>query len=221
MSNKTCVIVGMGRGVSMGVARRFGREGFQLSLIARRQDALDMFVSELAENNIVAHGFAADASDSAALVAAFDQIKANMGDVDVLVYNAAVIRQEKPASLDPEDLIADFQVNVGSALLSAQYVIPDMKKRGSGTILFTGGGLAINPNPDWSSLAIGKAGLRSLAYSLGAELESYGIQVATVTIAGYVQPGTYFDPDKIAEAYWTLHNQAEGKRQREIIYKKG
>jgi hypothetical protein len=44
------------------------------------------------------------------------------------------------------------------------------------------------------------------------------VHVATVTIAGFVQPGTHFDPDRIAEAYWTLHTQEPGQWEREIVY---
>ncbi|NJL35119.1 MAG: short-chain dehydrogenase, partial [Chloroflexaceae bacterium] len=88
-----------------------------------------------------------------------------------------------------------------------------------GTILFTGGGLALDPYAQYASLAIGKAGLRSLTYTLGAELEPQGIHVATVTIAGTVQPGTFFAPDLIAEQYWNLHTQAPGTWQREIVYR--
>jgi len=94
-----------------------------------------------------------------------------------------------------------------------------MRASGKGTILFTGGGLALHPNPQVASLSVGKAAIRNLAYSLGAELELEGIQVATVTIAGYVKPGTHFDPDLIAETYWQLHTQKTGERQREIVYK--
>jgi short-subunit dehydrogenase len=94
-----------------------------------------------------------------------------------------------------------------------------MREQKKGTILFTGGGLALNPYPAYASLAIGKAAIRSLAFSLGGELEADNIQVATVTIFGMVKPDTHFDPDLIAEAYWTLHTQPAGERQREIQYK--
>lgn len=219
MSSGLCVIVGAGHGVSMGIARRFGREGYQIALVARRQKALTEYIAELAKVDITAQGFTADASDSASIEGAFDAIRTGLGDADVLVYNAAAIRTGKPSELNIEDAIADMRVNVGGAILSAQQVIPAMRQRKSGTILFTGGGLALNPYPDYASLAMGKAALRNLTYSLGAELEADTIQVGTVTIAGFVQAGTYFDPDKIAEAFWKLHSQAPAEREREIIYK--
>lgn len=218
MSDKLCVIVGAGPGVSGAVAARFAQEGFQLVLVARRAEALASYVAELRQAGATATGFTADASDPAALTQAFDQIKAQVGEPEVLVYNAAAVVQGPPSTLSAESLRHDFKVNVVGAVIAAQQVIPGMRIRRRGTILFTGGGLALNPYPAYASLAIGKAGLRNLTYSLAAELEPDGIHVATVTIAGFVQSGTPFAPELIAEAYWTLYTQTPGAWEREIIY---
>ena len=75
---------------------------------------------------------------------------------------------------------------------------PDTKRA-----VIVGGGLALDPT-GWlaaASLAIGKAGLRSLAQTLHKELAPEGIHVATVTIAGQIQPGTTYDPDRIADRF--------------------
>ncbi|NWF69275.1 MAG: SDR family NAD(P)-dependent oxidoreductase [Chloroflexi bacterium] len=209
----TCVIVGAGTGVSMGVARRFAREGFRLGLMRRRVDQLQ--ISGLGDVQV----FSGDAGDPDSIKRAFEHVFARLGRVDVLVYNAAAGRQTLPSLLEPEALLADFRVNVMGALACAQQVIPHMRTMQGGTILLTGGGLALNPRAQFASLALGKAGLRSLAFSLAEELEADGIHVATVTIAGFVQAGTHFDPDLIAEHYWQLHTQKRGSWEREIVYR--
>ncbi|MCB0171240.1 MAG: SDR family NAD(P)-dependent oxidoreductase [Anaerolineae bacterium] len=219
MTEKSCVVVGAGPGIGLAVAKRFGREGFQLALVARRAEALTQYVADLEQTGLTAHAFPADAADFNSLVQAFTQIQAQLGPPEVLVYNAAVVKPEPPSTLPVEDLSAAFRVNVAGALVCAQQVIPKMKARQRGTILFTGGGLALNPYPAYASLAAGKAALRNLTYSLGADLEAEGIQVATVTIAGFVKPGTHFAPDLIAEKYWELHSQPPGQREREIVYR--
>lgn len=219
MSNKICAVAGVGPGVGLAVAKRFGREGFRLALLARRAEALDKYVAALDQEGLEASAFPADAANFDSLKEALAQVKAQLGSPDVLVYNPAVIVEGNPSTLDVEELMADFRVNVGGALVCAQQVIPDMKAKRSGTLLFTGGGLALRPQPRYTSLAIGKAGLRNLTYSLAAELESDSIHVATITIAGFVQPGSHFDPDLIAEKYWELHAQTAGAWEREIVYK--
>lgn len=219
MSQEICAVVGVGPGIGLAVAKRFGQEGYRLALIARNVAKLEDFAGELKQAGIESQSFEADAGDFASLKSAFDRIKSEMGDPAVLVYNAAAFQRGQPSELDPDDLMSSFAINVAGAMVAAQQVIPAMRAKKQGTILFTGGGLALNPSPQSAALAIGKAGIRNLAYGLGAELEPEGIQVATVTIAGYVRPGTHFDPDKIAETYWQLHSQPAGERQREIIYK--
>ena len=71
--------------------------------------------------------------------------------------------------------------------------------------------------PAYTTLGIGKAGLRNLCFSLYQELKSKGIHAATVTIKGFVKPGTKWDPDAIAEEFWKLYLQKPGEFEREII----
>ena len=219
MGDKVCVVVGVGPGVGLAVARRFGREGYRLALMARRAKALDGFVEELATDGCDATGFVADVSIPESVEAAFNAVREQVGEPEVFVYNPSVLRPSSPSTLDPTHLLEDFQVNTIGALVCVQQVIPAMKEAGRGTILFTGGGLALNPVPNYISLSIGKAGMRNLAIGLHRELAEEGIHVATVTISGFVQPGTYFDPNLIAEKYWELHTQSKAEWGVEINYR--
>ncbi len=218
MSQGTCVVVGVGPGIGLAVARRFGKEGYKVALVARQESKLAEYVTLMEHAGISANPYPTDIADYDSIRATFDRIKAEMGNPEVLVYNASASTQCNPSELPVETLLDNFKVNVGGALVAAQQVIPAMRENRQGTILFTGGGLALNPFPQYSSLAVGKAGIRNLAYSLAGELLPYGIHVATVTVTGFVKPGTHFDPDVIAETFWHLHQQPAGHRQREIVY---
>jgi NAD(P)-dependent dehydrogenase (short-subunit alcohol dehydrogenase family) len=218
-SEKVCTIVGAGPGISLSVAKRFAREGFSIALIARRVENIQRYAQQLNDTGAFVKAYAADAADFESLTKAFHSIHREMGYSDVLVYNAVVGREVSPSALDPEKLVQDFRVNVAGALAASQLVIPHMKKQKRGTILFTGGGLSLEPYHPYASLAVGKAGIRNLAFSMADELAPAGIHVATVTIAGIVKPGTHFDPDKIADEYWKLYTQKAGKFEKEVIYK--
>ena len=215
----TMVIVGMGPGVSAAVARRFGKEGFRIAALARRTDALQVQVAALTAAGIAAQGYTADAADSAGLAAALGRVSAEQGTPDVLVYNAAGVRYKPLAELSAAELMADLQISIGGALAATQAVLPGMKARGSGTLLFTGGGFAFEPMPALTGVGVGKAGIRNLAFSLFADLKASGIHAATVTICGMVKPGTAFEPDRIAESYWQLHAQPAGAFEREVMLK--
>jgi len=217
--SKLITIIGMGPGVSAAVARRFGREGFKVAAVARRADALKEQTDALNAAGITSAGYTADASDPASLAGAVARIGTDHGATDVLVYNAAGARYKPLAALSADELNADLRISIGGALAAAQAVLPAMKEREQGTLLFTGGGFAFEPITAMASLGVGKAGLRNLAFSLFAEVKDAGIHAGTVTICGIVKPGTPFDPDKIAESYWAMHAQPKGSFERELMFK--
>jgi short-subunit dehydrogenase len=212
-----CVVVGVGPGIGLAVAKRFAREGYAVGMLARHADRLDALAAEVEREGGRASAIQADAADTVSLGAALDRLRAELGDADVLVYNASSSHGGPPSALRRADLESDFRVCVTAALESVQRVLPPMRVAGRGTILLTGGGLALQPVAAMASLAIGKAGLRALALALADELAPAGIHVATVTVAGFVQPGTALDPDAIAEHYWRLHAQPAGAWEREVV----
>lgn len=215
LSKPVVAIVGAGAGVSAGIARKFGGNGFTVVLLARTLESLNRQVAELQSQGVEAHGLVADASDKGSLTDAFVRLEADFGVPEILVYNAGANSISNPSALAEVDLVRDFTVNVVGALSCSQLVIPQMAERGSGAIIFTGGMLALKPVASRASASISKAGLRNLAFTLSEELAPLGIKVGTVTIGGLVKPGTFFDPDLIAESFWEL---STGARQGEILY---
>ncbi len=216
---KTCVIVGAGPGIGEALALAFAAEGYDIALIARSISKFAEFLLEISKLGRRARAFSADAGDEAALRAAIDRAHAELGPADVLIYNAASGVRAKPSTLKTSALIEEFRVNVGGALVAAQCVAEHMKAKRRGTILFTGGSFAYEPAAEYSSLSLGKAALRNLTYSLAQELGAFDIHVATVTVYGFVQRGTHFDPRRIAESYMQLHRQPKGHFDVEKVYK--
>jgi short-subunit dehydrogenase len=223
-SGSLCTIVGMGPGVSAAVAGRFANQGFDIGMVGRSAARLAECAAELEKAAAPARAITAvaDSGNAGALRAALAKVAEQAGrSVSVLVYNAYSPQQGLPSVLKPEELEASFRVNVTGALVAAQAVLPAMRAAGRGTILFTGGGLALEPYPPYAALAVGKAGIRSLALSLAGELEPMGIHVATVTICGFVKPGTYYDAARIAEVYWELHGETQGAFRSEVVFREG
>jgi NAD(P)-dependent dehydrogenase (short-subunit alcohol dehydrogenase family) len=215
--DKVIFVIGMGPGISAAVARRFGREGFVVGAVARSADKLAQQVAALRESGVKAAGAAADAGDIGSLRGALARLQAELGDPDVLVYNAAGVSHGPLAQVGAEQFAADLAVSVVGAFAAAQQVLPAMRARRSGSILLTGGGFAFEPTPVLASLGVGKAAIRNLAFSLHADLLDIGVHAATVTICGAVTPGSPFDPDRIAEAFWQLHAQPAGGFEREVL----
>lgn len=210
-------IVGMGEGMGLAIARRFAKEGFVLAIIARNADKLEAFKATLQAEGYETHSFVADAGEEPSLQSALSSVQAQLGDPDVLVYNVAALKMESILNETMDTLAIDFKTNVAGALAATKAVLPAMKARGQGTILFTGGGFSLYPSPDFGSLSLGKAGIRSLAKQLAEAVKPDGIRVGTVTICGTVSPDDpKYNPDQIAENYWAFHTNPDSDS--EIIY---
>ncbi|KAB2350187.1 SDR family NAD(P)-dependent oxidoreductase [Actinomadura rudentiformis] len=199
------VIIGVGPGIGQAVARRFAGEGLPIALIARSEQTLRAVAGAVAPSGVPAVTLKADATDQAELNAALDKAISEHGVPDVAVYNAALIQADAPGELSVRGHMEAWAVNVVGALNAAAHLAPAMAARGSGTFLITGG--MPEPKPQYVSLSLGKAGVRTLVTLLDQQYGSSGVHVASVTVAGPVAPGTDFDPDDIAEHYWRLHTQ--------------
>lgn len=207
MEKKLAVVIGAGSGMGVNIAKVFGRHGFRVALLARNSEKLASLARELENLGIEAYSYAADAAKPESLTAAFDAIRQEHGAVEVLIYNAAILTAGCPTKLTSQDLMEHYQVDVASALHCANLVLPEQTARKSGTILFTGGGLALSPMAEYTCISMGKAALRALAFALSQEVKERGVYVGIVTITGAIAPGTKFDPADIAETYWELYEK--------------
>ncbi len=217
-TDKLIAIVGAGPGIAQAVARLFGKEGYAIALIARNEEKLKVLQSELFDAGYRAHIFVADAAKEKSLKLAFEKIEDQIGEVSVLLYNAARLKKLNIIEESPKSVADDLKINLGGAMTSVEAIFTPMKVKDKGTLLFTGGGLALQPYPEYGSLSIGKAALRSYAHQLSHELRFTDIKVGTVTIRGLVSPDDKkYNPTAIAQEFWKLHSQ-KGKDQVEVIY---
>ncbi|MEV4001334.1 SDR family NAD(P)-dependent oxidoreductase [Actinomadura sp. NPDC049753] len=210
------VIIGAGPGIGQAVARRFAGEGYPIALVARGDETLRAGARAVESSGVPVLTLAADCADEDALRAALDRAVAEFGLPDVVVYNAAIVQADAPGELPARAHLAAWAVNVVGAHTAADHLAPEMARRGSGSILITGG----MPEPKWqyTSLSLGKAGVRTLVRILDQRYGDAGVHAASVTVDGPVAPGTDFDPDDIAEHYWRLHGQPRHQWEHEVLH---
>ncbi len=125
----------------------------------------------------------------------------------MLLYKAAFLAFDNLLDLDIAQLVTAHAINVVGAVVYAQELVPAMRESGNGTIILTGGGLADQPQPTLATLSLGKLALRGVGTILARQLTGDNIHVSSVTISGEVAYGTAFDPNRIAETFWEIHNQ--------------
>lgn len=210
------LLIGMGPGIGLSVARRFGREGFEVLMVARDDAKLLRYQTELGESGIRSQTFVADAADETAFQDALGEIASRHPDIEVLHYNPSAYNPALPSQLDLPVFVNDLKINIVGGVVAVRAVLPQMRARGRGTIFMTGGGSALAAPLELVSLSIGKAGLRNFTLALAEECRPEGIHVATITIHGAVQAGTHFDPALIADEFWRLYRQPPAEWQTEV-----
>lgn len=210
----TIAIVGAGPLLGLSIARRFGREGFRVALVARRAAALEQYATQLRAQGIEAAGFAADITRPEQLADAFRRIRETFGPITVLEYSPTDWGKGGDKSTTPTGTTAaqaqeDFRLLVMGAIDSARLVLPDMEAAGAGTLLFATGYSAVQPLPFITSLSVANAGVRNYALCLHQELAPRNIHVATIAINAFIAAGTPGDPDLIAELFWDVHSKRD------------
>lgn len=211
MSQPVCVVAGVGPGNGAAIARHFAANGCAVALLARSTKFTDALAREL--DGTVA--YACDVTNEVDVVATFERIHAELGPVDTLVCNAGSGVWGDIEHITAADFESVWRVNALGTLLTAQQVIPAMKRGGKGSIIVIGATASRRGGVRSAAFAPAKAAQRSLAESMARSLWPAGIHVAMVIIDGvvdlertrqampdkpdsfYVKPG-----DVAATVYW-------------------
>jgi NAD(P)-dependent dehydrogenase (short-subunit alcohol dehydrogenase family) len=216
MSDPVLLVVGAGPGVGASVARRFGREGYDVALVARSQDRLATLGESLKADGITAGWTAVDITDAEALTAAVRRLGSEAGRLDVLHFNPSAFTQKNPMSLSADDLLDDVRLGVAPLLTLVQAARPFL--RSGSRVVATGSMAADRPWHEAASLGVQKAGLRNLMRSLDTTVRDEGIRAVTLTVNGTLERGTAFDPDRVADAIYEAVSQPEDAWQVEVSY---
>jgi NAD(P)-dependent dehydrogenase (short-subunit alcohol dehydrogenase family) len=222
MPTKTLVVAGAGPGLGLEIARRFGREGFNIALLSRRLESLRSLVTRLGEEGIGAESFVADIGDETALKSALAAIRQRFGRIDVLEFSPVPSPEgdaDKYSALTLDRATMDRlqRVQILGAVTCVQEILPEMLERGDGAIFLTTSGSALHVMPVYTPVGIVMAGLRSYALCLNEVLANKGIYAATVCIAVLIRKDDPVgDPARIADVYFNMYNTRD--RAEQVIY---
>jgi NAD(P)-dependent dehydrogenase (short-subunit alcohol dehydrogenase family) len=218
---KTIIVAGFGPGISSGVAEKFGKQGFAVALVARSGDRLAAGVKELETNGIRAKGFVADLSDPEAARGVVARVRAELGPVTVLHWNAYAGAAGDLLTADTAELRKLYDVPITSLLAAVQSALPDLRTQQDAAVLVTNGGLGLfDPAVDVMAVSWGVMGLgvansakHKLVRLLSAKLGTEGIFVGEVMVLGTVK-GTPWDTGSatleasaVADKFWEIYNE--------------
>jgi NAD(P)-dependent dehydrogenase (short-subunit alcohol dehydrogenase family) len=186
LSQKKVLLTGASRGFGEAIAIRLAREGANVALVARGAAELESLATRLGAHRI-SDGqkflpIAADLSYPADIDRAVDVCQSELGEIDILVNNAAIQGPIGPIEIaDFQAWRESFDVNLFAPARLCQLVIPGMRRQGAGKIINISGGGATSPRPDFSAYAAAKCALVRLTETLAEELKDARIDVNAIS----------------------------------------
>ena len=227
---KVLAVLGVGPGLGLSVAHRFGREGFTTALVSRTDTRHAAYRASLA--GIDAPTYTADVTDEAQLRDVLVRITADAGEIDTVYFGPADATSGPGITPLTEAGAGTLRATFDSIVLPAaklvEAVLPGLLERGSGSLLFAGGLSGKYPMPMLGSLAPASAALRMYVLTLHAALQETGVHAGILTIGGLIERGDIhrvftardhgftvgtLDPDDIAERAWELYAKREAEAE--------
>jgi NAD(P)-dependent dehydrogenase (short-subunit alcohol dehydrogenase family) len=223
------VEVGVRWGVGGSIAQKFAQEGFFTVITTRTESNAAPLAAAIKAQGGECMIVELDLVSQDSIKTAFDTIRREAGDPEVLVYNAGYLEGR---DLPPEKELLEFvpveildvglHVSARGPFLVAQEVLPAMRKNGHGSFFFSNNSSSLRGKKRMTgqSLYYPRVLMRTLAQVLTEEYSEHGVHVANIVIDGSIDsPGSrklprnanrrdlVISPVKIADAYWYLHTQ--------------
>ena len=224
-SKFSAIIIGAGVSTGSAITRKFAEMGYHVCPVRRERNfsELEKLAKGIQEAGYQATPYGVDARDEDAIAKLFKEVEESIAPIDVVVFNPGA-----NVFFPIEDTTARvykkvWEMAAFAGFLTGREAAKYMKKRGHGSIFFTGATASIRGGAGFSAFSGAKFALRSLSQSMARELGPQGIHVAHFIIDGAIDtpfikenfPDTYalkekdgiLQPKEIAEAYWNIHVQ--------------
>jgi NAD(P)-dependent dehydrogenase (short-subunit alcohol dehydrogenase family) len=180
-AGRVALVTGAGRGIGAATARLLATEGAAVALAARTQEEIISVAEEITSRGGTAIPVRVDVADEASVSSCFETVRAELGNVTILVNNAGTPGVPLPvAATKPESWRRAFDVNVTGTFLCAREALPGMVSANWGRIINVSSAAARHPVAGMAAYASSKAALDQLTRVLALEGEPYGISVMGV-----------------------------------------
>lgn len=178
--NRRVLVTGGGSGIGLETARGFLGGGAAVAITGRNAQKLQRAAADLGGERLFYQP--ADLSVPEQVDNLLRQVNERFGGIDILVNNAGLnIKQRAFRELTPEGWRTVFAANLDAAFYCTRSVLPSMRQRRDGLIIFIGSIAGKRPGPlGGAAYAAAKSALRSMALCLGAEEKDNGIRVSVI-----------------------------------------
>ena len=176
--DRTVLVTGASSGVGEAAARQFAAEGARVLLVARTASALDAIAKEIGERAIA---IPIDVSDAEQVQSLVDRVLYDVGDLHVLVNNAAFNHRGELLDADPTALAHIVDVNLKAPILLTRAFLPHLVKHAKANVVNVASIAGQVPLPGEATYSATKFGLRGFSMSIAEELRETSVRVSLVS----------------------------------------
>jgi short-subunit dehydrogenase len=179
---KTAIIVGASSGIGAALARKLAAQGYQLALVARRADLLQQICAEINQHNQPqqARPYPHDVLDFASTPALLQQITADLGGLDLFIYNAGAMFPSHAEKYNADEDITMLQVNAAGAMAWLAPVADRMVRAKCGQIVGIGSIAGDRGRRGAPGYNASKAALQTYLEGLRNRVSRFGVTVTTI-----------------------------------------
>jgi 3-oxoacyl-[acyl-carrier protein] reductase len=200
LKDKVAVVTGGSRGIGQGIALGLAKEGCRLAIIARNESELTNSLDEIKNSGIETLGFAGDITKAEDVDRFSKEVLDKFNQVDILVNNVGGNKRNLFENTTVQDWREIMDLNLFSHVNVTHAFLPQMKKQGSGAIIFISSIFGRESGgPTLSIYNSSKAAMISMAKVMASELASEGIRVNSVAPGSIRFPGGSWDKRCIAD----------------------
>jgi len=195
LQNKIALVTGASQGIGREIAIQLARNGVKLFLTSKDQLALEEVAQEIQELGGEVKFIVRDLQEETSIDAVANLALEHFDQVDILINNVGSIgRVGEFESFTREDWLDLINLNVLNAVMLAKLLIPGMKRKQHGRIIFIASEKASEPGSFLAPYAMTKAAIVSIAKTMANELGKNGITVNCIS------PGVILTPAWDADA---------------------
>lgn len=181
LKDQTVLVVGASSGIGRETTVLFAREGARVMASARREDRLRELQSSLAKEGHAIEIAPADASDARQMEELARKTRAKFGDLDILVYVTGTnVPDRSLKRLNTKIWDMMISVNLNGAYYITHAVLPSMRERGSGHLIYISSVSGLFPDVSGAAYQASKRGLIGLAHAIRVEEKEGGIRTCVV-----------------------------------------
>ena len=185
LDGKTALVTGCRRGIGRGFAQALAEAGADIVGVSATLEEDSAVGRDIAERGQSFRGYACDFSDRQAVHAFADQVKSEVGQIDILINNAGTIMRAPAEEHSDEYWDKVIEVNLNAQFVLAREFGKEMVKRGEGKIVFTASVLTFQGGITVPGYAAAKGGIGQLTMALANEWAGKGVNVNAIA-PGYI-----------------------------------